>query len=941
MQAHRRQPSFSGNGKRPRDLLNPKAVKYMQAIFSIKDAISKKESREISVLFGVTVTQVRDFFASQRTRVRRQLRLSREKALRSNGCKQTAEGVVPTVSDAMIAVEPVPLNSVGPFNAEEAPSCSTQDDALTAIDELDKHFVENIFSKMQKEETFSGQVKLMEWILQIQNPSVLHWFLNKGGVMILATWLSEAAVEEQTTVLLIILKVLCHLPLQKALPEHMSAILQSVNKLRLYRFPDISNRARLLISRWSKMFARSQAAKKPNGLKSSTEAENEILLKQSICEIMGDESWQSNVDNSDGILATSNIRKLESPQVLKLLPASTDESTRKYILGGSGSYSRERRKVQLVEQPGQKLAGKSSQTTRTVPMSQSRPMSTDDIQKAKMRALYMQSKRGKTSSSNGMIEDKSESLNKPSTSQANFSPSVSKVPFRPTEEQKKPLLPHETSNMLEPSLDLKETMGSKESPWEKCQKVKIPWHTPPEIKLNDLWTVGVGESSKEVDVQKNRNRRERETFYYNYQEIPSNPKEPWDREMDYDDTLTPEIPIEQPSDYDCTETQVTNCEHVNSAATLVPSSSQIGCEVAAEPDLELLALLLKNPALVFALTSGQANNLTNEETMKLLDMIKAGKKLQDKVQVSLPSPTPSSNPGTSGWTPDAVGNPFSQQSQMGNGIAQASLGVGTSTPVVERLPAMVAPRQEANGPSSLAQQLAAAMAQLLPQLNAITPDKRSPNVDFSHHGLQSNPSASDIALTMKNPSFVNSLTNLSAAAGPSLRVETISNVVPSPISVKPNVAEKVHTSFSMSPLMPTLSRPQTPQQLQPQLPHVSDPPLQTHLFSTRPQVENIGPMSDPWRTRQRLASNPHSQNNYNASFGGYVSGNEYVGNEGFESWSPENSPNMSSQYVSGRNYQEPRMNSGWSYRPDRSWVGNSGGYQDQNRQANRRWRDRR
>ncbi|XVF72565.1 hypothetical protein PTKIN_Ptkin12aG0131500 [Pterospermum kingtungense] len=874
-------------GKRPRDLLNPKAVKYMQALFSIKDAISKKESREISALFGVTVTQVRDFFASQRTRVRKQLRLSREKAQRSNGCKQTTEGVAPTVSDAMIAVEPVPLNSVGPVNAEEAPSCSTQDDAVTAIDELDNHFFENIFSKMQKEETFSGQVKLMEWILQIQNPSVLYWFLNKGGVMILATWLSQAAVEEQTTVLLIILKVLCHLPLQKALPEHMSAILQSVNKLRLYKFSDISNRARLLISQWSKMFARGQAAKKSNGLKSSTEAQNEILLKQSICEIMGDELWQSNVDNSEGILATSNLRKSESPQVLKLLPASSDESTKKSILGGSGSHSRERRKVQLVEQPGQKLAGKSSQMTRTVPISQSRPMSTDDIQKAKMRALYMQSKHGKTSSSNGMIEEKCESLNKLSTSQTNFSPPVSKVPSQPTEEQKN----LKTSNRLEPSLDPKQTMGSKETPWEKCQKVKIPWHTPPEIKLNELWTVGVGESSKEIDVQRNRNRRERETFYYNYQDIPSNPKEPWDREMDYDDTLTPEIPIEQPPDNDSTETQVANVEHVNSAAILAPSSSQIGGEVAAEPDLELLAVLLKNPALVFALTSGQAsNNLGNEETMKLLDMIKAsnlndiGKKLQEKVEVSLPSPTPPSNPGMSGWRPEAVRNPFSQQSQMGNGVAQASLGVGTSTSFAERLPTMAAPQQEANGPS-LARQLAGAMAQLLPQLNAMT----SPNVEFSNHGLQSNPPA----------------------------------------------------SVSVSPLIPTLSRPQTPQELRPQVPHVSDPPLPTHLFSTRPQVENIGPTSDPWRARQRLASNPHSQNNYNTSFGGYVSGNEYVGNEGFESWSPENSPNRSTQYASGRNYQEPRMKSGWSYRPDRSWQGNSGGYQDQNRQANRRWRERR
>lgn len=32
-------------------------------------------------------------------------------------------------------------------------------------------------------------------------------FIIKGGIMILATWLSQAAVEEQTTVLLVILKV--------------------------------------------------------------------------------------------------------------------------------------------------------------------------------------------------------------------------------------------------------------------------------------------------------------------------------------------------------------------------------------------------------------------------------------------------------------------------------------------------------------------------------------------------------------------------------------------------------------------------------------------------------------------------------------------------------------------------------------------------------------
>ncbi|GMI73769.1 luminidependens [Hibiscus trionum] len=926
-------------GKRPRDLLNPKAVKYMQAVFSIKDAITKKESREISAQFGVTATQVRDFFNSQRTRVRKQVRLSREKALRSNVCKETKEGALPTGSEAVIPVEPVPLNSVGPVNSEEAPSCSTQDDSLTGIDELDKHFVENIFSKMQKEETFSGQVKLMEWILQIQNTSVLYWFLSKGGVMILATWLSQAAVEEQTTVVLIILKVLSHLPLQKALPEHMSAILQSVNKLRLYRFSDVSNRARLLISRWSKMFARSQVAKKPNGLRSSTETQNEMLLKQSISEIMGDSSWQSNVYNAEGVLAISNVRKLESPQVLKQLPASTDDSEKKNHIGVSGSHSRERRKVQLVEQPGQKVASKNSQTTRTVPVSQSRPLSADDIQKAKMRALYMQQgKHGKTgSSSNGMNEVKSEGLNKPSPSKTSFSRPVSKAPSQPPEEQKKPvILSPKTSNRLETTFDPKQPVVSKESPWERCQKVKIPWHIPPEIIINQLWSVGTGESSKEVDMEKNRNRRERETFYYTNQDIPSNPKEPWDREMDHDDTLTPEIPTEQPPDTDSTETQVTHGEHVNAAAaTLEPSSSQISGAVAAEPDLELLAVLLKNPSLVFALTSGQAGNMTSEETVKLLDMIKAGgddtgKKVEEKVEVSLPSPTPSGNPGMSGWRPEAVRNPFSQHSQVGNRVAQASVGVGTTIPVAERLPAasMVAPQQEANG-RSLAQQLSAAMARLLPQTNTTTPEKlHSPNVAFSHHGLSSN------SPVMQSPT------------GPSMRVETMAQHIP----------EKVHSSYSPSPLMPTLSQRQTPQQLQPQ-PHHAYDPLQTHPYLTRPPVGNIGPMSDPWRGRQSLDSNLHSQvnqNNYNASssFGGSMQpqlrsgrppreGNEYASNDGFESWSPENSPNRPSEFVEGRNYMEPGMNSGRSYRADRtSWQGHSSGYKDQNRQGNR-WRDRR
>jgi hypothetical protein len=49
---------FDFAGKRPRDLLNLKAKNFIQSVFSLKDAISDKESHEISALFGITMTHV-------------------------------------------------------------------------------------------------------------------------------------------------------------------------------------------------------------------------------------------------------------------------------------------------------------------------------------------------------------------------------------------------------------------------------------------------------------------------------------------------------------------------------------------------------------------------------------------------------------------------------------------------------------------------------------------------------------------------------------------------------------------------------------------------------------------------------------------------------------------------------------------------------------------
>ncbi|KAI4349628.1 hypothetical protein L6164_010193 [Bauhinia variegata] len=956
-------------GKRPRDLLNPKAVNYMQSVFSIKDAISKKESREISALFGVTATQVREFFTSQRSRVRRLLRFSRERASRSNSYEESHDGFL-TNSDPMRPINPTPLKSVGPASVEEV--SSTQENALPDLDDLDKYFVDNIFSLMRKEETFSGQERLMEWILKIQNSTVLCWFLSKGGVMILAAWLSEAAVEEQTSVLLLMLKVLCHLPLHKSLPVHISAILQSVNRLRFYRTPDISNRARVLLSKWSKSLARNQAMKKPNGVKASIVAQNERLLTQSIGQIMGNESWHSDIDVPEDILALSNeasdnSRKLEAPQAVKLLLAPSDDSNKKPVLGVSSSY-RERRKVQLVEQPGQRTVNRSPQATRSAP-SQGRPMSADDIQKAKMRALFMQSKHGKTGSLKERKYGKIDGLhNKPLTDQASVVASSSKVPVLPKiEEVNKPfLLPSKTSCKQEVSFDPKLRMDLKEPLWEKCKRVPIPWNTPAEVKLNDIWRVGAGENSKEVDVQKNRNRREKETIYQSVQEIPSNPKEPWDLEIDYDDTLTPEIPSEQLPDGDSAETTVAS----DQGATVSATSSSNGNAVAAEPDLELLAVLLQNPRLVYALTSGQTGNLPNEETLKLLDMIKKGDvklpgdvndisvNAHQNVEFSLPSPTPSTDPRTSGYSTEAAKNLFSRQSDR---IPHSSPVTATTNLVLSQNPVagIALPQQPTNVLPS-PQQLAAAKSPY-----TIVPERQPPSALSSVHRshLTNSPTiqtpASDIGLTMKNMITTNaSAVNISSAhSSLALRVDGTSNLKPvHNLSIQERLFDSnaIPQSFVMPSLTPSpsLSAPQ-PQRHHHllQQSHLSEATYHAPPHSYPQQIEkpNNLPASDMWRARQDVSSNYHSQlnqNNTDAMLGvSMQSGSSWERNDhgvrGFESWSPENSPTINHGYIPGRNLPESRMNPGRNYRPEWSRERGSSGYFNPSRQGNRKWNDRR
>lgn len=187
--------------------------------------------------------------------------------------------------------------------------------------------------------------------------------------------------------------------------------------------------------------------------------------------------------------------------------------------------------------------------------------------------------------------------------------------------------------------------------------------------MNSEWGVCFGENSKEVEIQIGRMKREKETIYERIQDITPNPKEPWDLEMDYDDSLTPQIPTEQAPEEFATEQapqeipkaqapeefpmEIQLPPHTASVTPATITATPVASnenENVQEPDLELLAVLLKNPDLVFALTSGQVGNLSSADTVKLLDMIKStGGELSrlngfKDQPTSLPSPTPHSLP---------------------------------------------------------------------------------------------------------------------------------------------------------------------------------------------------------------------------------------------------------------------------------------------------------
>ena len=106
---------------------------------------------------------------------------------------------------------------------------------------------------------------------------------------------------------------------------------------------------------------------------------------------------------------------------------------------------------------------------RSVSATQGRPLSADDIQKAKMRAHFMQSKYGKNSTaSDESPQVKSEGPSKNSSAQAS---SLSKGHVKPKiEEHKNPeKLPLEVSNQQEASLENNMSLDPEEPAWKKCK----------------------------------------------------------------------------------------------------------------------------------------------------------------------------------------------------------------------------------------------------------------------------------------------------------------------------------------------------------------------------------------------------------------------------------------------------------------------------------------
>jgi hypothetical protein len=168
------------------------------------------------------------------------------------------------------------------------------------------------------------------------------------------------------------------------------------------------------------------------------------------------------------------------------------------------------------------------------------------------------------------------------------------------------------------------------------------------MKVKTSWGLAAGEESKEMEAQTLRVKREEEAVYPNLTSIPADPKDVWEEEPSYDDSLTPVIPTEIAPATEiehiepCLNTvnikdeniKVPNTEYNNSANnSSLPTASTVEMESVSKDapvpsqdenshDPQLLKLLLSNPGLISQLTSLQTNSSNEGSVSALLEFVK-------------------------------------------------------------------------------------------------------------------------------------------------------------------------------------------------------------------------------------------------------------------------------------------------------------------------------
>ncbi|KAG1371230.1 homeobox protein LUMINIDEPENDENS-like [Cocos nucifera] len=971
-------------GKKPRDLLNPKAVNYMQSVFSVKDTIGKKETREISALCGITVTQVREFFAAQRSRS-----ISAETMIIGEQ--------IPVPESAMIINslrdgQQDTLISTDLKNTEEGPSCTALEETYPGIDSNDKKFMDNIFNLMRKEETFSGQLELTVFKdhltdLRTENSLICTLFcVQAAGALSIKIGkkprdlLNPKAVNYMQSVFSVKdtigkketreISALCGITVTQVreffaaqrsrsisaetmiigeqIPVPESAMI--INSLRDGQqdtlistdlknteegpsctaleetYPGIDSNDKKFMDNIFNLMRKEETF---SGQLELTVFKDH-LSDLRISEILSDESWHSKIDVPVDILALNadleNNRKSESKQAVKLLPSSTD-----------ALKTKERRKVLLVEQPDCKTSARS-----------------------------VQNKYGKA--------DTSSSENKPQKTEHNRVPSPSQTSNMLSMSRAHQLPPLGKDEATKASisttnirLDESETLviprpntTSQEQLLEKLKCSQIQWQTPPEIILDSEWCVGIGKNSKEVEVQTYRNRREKETFYSKPEDIPLNPKEPWDLEMDFDDSLTPEIPTEPPPDADIVEDS--SCSPCNGEASIDETPAAISAPPPIDngnvvPDLELLTVLLKNPELVFALTSGQAKSMTSEEMVALLDVLKKNgvgvaelvtgaadcpkEKPKEPEPTSLPSPTPPSDPAArAAWRsefPVRRSTPVLQPYFPGSRVATLPTAA-PHNPSPAAIPPVVVKTQDSGLglPPRIPTTTISSISQSTVTINATSQHHPSPN--FLPKGPPA-PSAHQIPT---------SIYPLQHSSVPDSILPTKQYPITNVPSASPSVPRQEASNHSPSPLTthPTLPRPQPPT-FSSRIP--AWPP---GVAASAASVRRPNPTPEPWIGRSNAMSEASvpsqrflaNQINYNAYAKGPVfppvvpPGDRYENVDGsqVETWSTEGSPVR----LGGRNYSGTMRDHGRHHRPEwpRQW---DPGNRDRHRSGGKqRWQDR-